>query len=601
MTNEYKQLLGQWLTGNYTTTTPYNEVSQNGTVTLTNIIKQYLATNYTTTNCITLKSVKSLTNPNTLTLLYDRDNERSIMLILNETLQPIQLITTYASGTQFKNIMNINVGEDGEFFLLENIGTAIRFVMCNNITAGDVNGNYEVVLRKAYNVGGNLTNLIQAYDIVKYPNEAKYLVIGTDTDMTPQINIATEIVINVGTANEYNDFTFSSTPAIVYRDLYYTSNGENISFKICGTSGSNYIELVNNGYAISANTYSIPSSIVYNTGAVKINNNDAYILTYNTDGTYSMYHFNGSTISLMETMNYGDSFNSLRAVLMNINRNAEIVYGTVIIDGSTSNTFLPRAFTIADGVFNSNLITDENINTSYLADTNLVITSSKIYDLYNIIYAFGGVTINSYVIYNSSRYNGDKYIAYNSFAPSNIVLNDINNEVLFARGLYNLTIIDENTTAVFNIPNNYANNVEFYSKLYGATEVNLVNDQTAYEKNIYENLLINFNNSINITNDNIYMKTPAIRLNNSISQNFDYNNSKIGYIRLNYQSKIVDVVPTITQTDPLNYEVSVDFFTGEPINSIMILSNDKNTIYDTFVVECELNKVYNITRSVEIS
>lgn len=601
MTNEYKQLLGQWLTGNYTTTTPYNEVSQNGTVTLTNIIKQYLATNYTTTNCITLKSVKSLTNPNTLTLLYDRDNERSIMLILNETLQPIQLITTYASGTQFKNIMNINVGEDGEFFLLENIGTAIRFVMCNNITAGDVNGNYEVVLRKAYNVGGNLTNLIQAYDIVKYPNEAKYLVIGTDTDMTPQINIATEIVINVGTANEYNDFTFSSTPAIVYRDLYYTSNGENISFKICGTSGSNYIELVNNGYAISANTYSIPSSIVYNTGAVKINNNDAYILTYNTDGTYSMYHFNGSTISLMETMNYGDSFNSLRAVLMNINRNAEIVYGTVIIDGSTSNTFLPRAFTIADGVFNSNLITDENINTSYLADTNLVITSSKIYDLYNIIYAFGGVTINSYVIYNSSRYNGDKYIAYNSFAPSNIVLSNINNEVLFARGLYNLTIIDENTTAVFNIPNNYANNVEFYSKLYGATEVNLVNDQTAYEKNIYENLLINFNNSINITNDNIYMKTPAIRLNNSISQNFDYNNSKIGYIRLNYQSKIVDVVPTITQTDPLNYEVSVDFFTGEPINSIMILSNDKNTIYDTFVVECELNKVYNITRSVEIS
>lgn len=597
MMNDYKKNLMKWLTGNLEIGSGSGSVQQVGTTTNENALTEYLTNNYTTTNCIVIKNIKSTINSNMLSLLYDRDHGRSIIIIFDETLNPIKLLTGYSSGTQFAHILGINVGEDGEFFLIENTGTTIRFVMCNNITVGDVNGNYQVILKKSYNVGGNLTNLVDVSEIIKYPNQSKYLVLGTDNDMTPNIDIATEIVVQVGVSNEYNDFTFSGAIGMIYGDLYYTSDGESISFKICGTLGSNYIEMSNSGYTIATTTYSIGSGI-YTSRVTKTNSNDAYIVAYNNDGSYTFYHFNGSTITQLASESYGDSFKAIRGTLLNINRINGIVYGIILVDFNSSNSNI-RGFTIVDDLYDASIISDE-ISNSNISDSNLLITANSVYDMYNFIYLFGSLTTKSYVVYNESRYNGNAYIDYNYFVPSYSIMSD-GTKPIFARGLYNFIVLNESSTAVINIPNSYLNDINFYPSLFGETGGELITSSEYYQKNIYENLLINFNNSLNIFNDEVYMQTPSIRLNQSILSNLDYDNSKLGWVRINYENYTFEQPITLTQQSDYIYEVDFVVQASEDINSIMLLSNDRNTVYDQFIIEYEIGNYYSIQRTIEIN
>ena len=595
MTNDYKENLMKWLTGNFTPTPANDRFTQEGTTENENILYNYLSENYTTTNCYVIKNVKSTVNGNLLSLLYDNDNDRSIIIIFDGELNPIKLITSYSSGTQFKHIMNINVGEDGNFFLIENTGSNIRFVMCNNITASDVNGDYKVVLRKAYNVGGNLINLVDVYAIVKYPNLSKYLVIGTDDDMTRIMNIATEIVINVGAENEYNDFTFSGTIyAKNYLDIYYTLDGENIKFCIAAAGNSDqysYCELKNSNYTISETTYGGISPTIK---AVKTSYNEAYIVEYDWETTYNFYHFNNGTFTLIGSyITDGGGFNA-RTQAYTIGKINNVIYGIVLGDYD-SNNYQIRGFTIIDDVLQTSGLSEGVGHEVFYY--NMLMTATNNYDLYNFAYIFGNLTTRAYLVYNESRYNGYGYIDYNYFVPSYARI--INNGLTFARGLYNFTILGNSSMATVNIPNSYVNDVEFSAWLYGETNKDLIRGGT-FEKNIYENVLVNFNNSITITNDNMYMSTPSVRLNNSILNQLDYDNAKLGWVRINYANSTKDIPITLTQNNIYSYTASFVIMAGEDINNIQLLSNDKQTIYDQFNIEYQIGNIYKIERDINI-
>jgi len=595
MTQDYKENLIKWLTGNFTPTPQNNRFTQEGTTENENILYNFLSENYTTTNCYVIKNVKSTVNGNLLSLLYDRDNDRSIIIIFDGELNPIKLITSYSSGTQFKHIMNINVGEDGNFFLIENTGTNIRFVMCNNITASDVNGDYKAVLRKAYNVGGNLVNLIDVYAIIKYPNLSKYLVIGTDDDMTRVMNIATEIVINVGAENEYNDFTFSGTlHAQNFLDIYYTLDGENIKFCIAAAGGSDqyaYCELKNSNYTISETTYSDISPTLK---AVKTSYNEAYIVDYDWETTYNFYHFNNGTFTLIGSyVTDGGGFYA-RTQAYTIGKINNVIYGIVLGDYD-SNNYQIRGFTIIDDVLQTNGLS-EGVGHE-LFYYNMSMTATNNYDLYNFAYMFGNLTTKAHLVYNESRYNGYGYIDYNYFVPSYARI--INNGLTFARGLYNFTILGNSSMATVNIPNSYVNNVEFSAWLYGETNKDLIRGGT-FEKNIYENVLVNFNNSITITNDNMYMNTPSVRLNNSILNQLDYEDAKLGWVRINYANSTKDMPIEISQNNNYSYTASFVIMASDTINNIQLLSNDKQTIYDQFNIEYQIGNIYKIERDINI-
>ena len=594
MTNDYKKNLIEWLTGNFTTTPSDDRIVQQGSTINVNLLKQFLTDNYTTTNCGVIKTVKSKTNGNLLALLNDQDNNRSIMIIFDAELNPIQLITAYASGTQFKNILSINVGEDGNFFLIENTGTSKRFVMCNNITVSDLNGNYKVVLRKAYTTSGNIPTMTDICDIVKYPSLSKYLVIGEDANGI--INIATEIVVNVGEANEYNNFTFSGTiTSKTYKDIYYTLDGENIKFCISaeGDNQAPYCELKNSNYTITETTYS-NTNLTTSFKAVKTSYNEAYIVSFDWDTTYNFLYFNNGTFTLLGTYIVDDISFTARLTACSIGRINDVIYGMILGDYDANN-YQIRGFTIIDGVLQTNGLSEGVGHVSFFL--NMMMTATNSYDLYNFAYMFGDLTTRAHLVYNESRYNGTAYVDYNYFIPSYATM--VNNGLTFARGLYNFTILGNNSTAIVNIPNSYVNNVEFSAWLYGQTNSNLVISGD-YEKNIYENVLVNFNNSITITNDGTYMNTPSVRLNNSILNELDYEDAKLGWVRINYANSTKDMPITLTQNNTYSYTASFVIMASDTINNIQLLSNDKQTIYDQFNIEYQIGNIYKIERDINI-
>jgi hypothetical protein len=161
------------------------------------------------------------------------------------------------------------------------------------------------------------------------------------------------------------------------------------------------------------------------------------------------------------------------------------------------------------------------------------------------------------------------------------------------------TILNNSSTAVVNVPNQYVNDIVWETSLYGQTNGELV-QKIGFQKNIYENLLVNFNNSITITNDDIYMATPSARLNNSILSELDYNQAKMGWVRINFVGQTRDLPIELTRITNRRYTIDITLYAGEDINSIQILSEDKQTIYDSFKIDYELGKSYYVTRIVAI-
>lgn len=599
MTNDYKTNLMKWLTGNYTPEAqPSEYVSQTiSDFQNTNIIYDYID-NQGISDYIVLTSVKSVTNGNVAILCKITETNVGFIVICDSELNPKQLIRNYASGTAFKNILGLGVGEDGNYFLMENTGSNNRFVMLNNITAADTNGNYKVVLRKSYTVQNNLANLVSASKMVKYPNQSRYLIIGYDTESAYNSIAISEIVVQVGLPNEYNDFTinYGSNTVSYVGDIYYNVSGENISFKITGYGYNKYIEMKNSGYNVSTTGYSFTNQSL-GAKAIPTSITESYVISLKFDGTgYEIFHFKNGTLNLLGTISTDSSKPVInRAYLFTIAKINDVVYGIVLDDWDSSN-YMVMGYTIVNDVMTTNALS-ESIGSAVPVRTIDIANNS--YDLYTMAYTTGNYTIKSTLVYNESRYNGTAYNGLTYFKPSYAKFFS-NNKIVFARGLYNFTILNDSSTAVVNIPNQYINDLQFTSSLFGETGGKLINDTTNYEKNIYENVLVNFNNAINITNDDIYKQTPSIRLNNSVLSNLDYTQAKIGYVRIMFESGNRDIVPTITQVSDTEYTVDFTLYAGEDLNGIQILSQDKQTIYDTFKMDYILNTCYNITRKVEI-
>ena len=82
-------------------------------------------------------------------------------------------------------------------------------------------------------------------------------------------------------------------------------------------------------------------------------------------------------------------------------------------------------------------------------------------------------------------------------------LYDENNNVIFARNLYNKTISDRVTQSTIEIPNNYLNDVMIARQhLISETNSIMVDTHNIITKNIYETLFINFINTLQMINKN---------------------------------------------------------------------------------------------------
>lgn len=632
MTNDYKEKLLKWISGNYQIETGTNSPQFTTPLSRTNNFATLLSSQFPNGYFLStaLQGYNADNNGVGYTLIagsyYIDDTAttmRGFVTILDNDFDIVQTITQYSSGTYLGIFEAINVGDDGNFFGIENNNGIKRFVMLNNIIAKlPSETEYKVVLRQSYNVP-DTSKLYSASvtGIIKAPGIAKYCVYGNYFENSSRKPLVTEIEVNVGSTNNWIDYTYSGAVEFYASDCLpsWNKNGD-LSFKMVGIenigSGTNNYAFCM--YSTTGVTTLTRQQIGSGLGVGKTM--DMKILTANdiyacfsefgsTSMNLYMYKVNVSnyTLNTFYTKNtpiVESEYNSGIAILKN---GAELFYSVSANKDTTPTKTLyyfgkvigSQAYEYYLGEFDPSL-------------TNLF-SVQKQFNLYDYYMQVENVVYDMKQVYNPLNYNGLPYQALNSMVPNSVNIYDPNGVVIFARNLYNRIVNNNTTISTVEVPNDFMNDVTIKLKeLISETNNIMVSDITEIVKNIYEELLINFVNSIIVKNSNdinnvIINNTASNRINNSVSSPsvLDYNNSKIGKYKINYGNGTSVINPINTDLTfaglSTNYIITVYVPIDYGITSIQLLSNDETTIYQT--IDCsnlENNKYYTINQKMEV-
>jgi hypothetical protein len=245
--------------------------------------------------------------------------------------------------------------------------------------------------------------------------------------------------------------------------------------------------------------------------------------------------------------------------------------------------------------------------TMYISNVQTQFFVFNMYNLYTfLVYEVSRIK-KAYLIYNENNYNGQPYNSDESVVSNSAVLYNSNSEPIFARNLYNKTTYNNTESSTVNVPNFQLNDTTISNEsLISMANNEIVGSDLEITKNIYENLFINFFNTINIT-DNNFNKNQANTIGASYFvsgiNSLSYDDIKATKFKVTYTDEttftgdITDISLNGT-TANLVFCIYVD----KPINKIEIISNDTMTSYAEIGNQSyDLNSIYKITQQVVIA
>lgn len=652
MTNEMKENILKYLTGNIGNASYDPDLIYSNVKTITSNLDIQLTAlfphGYDATQIVQGRTIKGNTlNYSVLYGNYTNDNNktRGYIAIIDEYGSLIQVITEFTSGVKIGQIYTLNVDEEGYFYMIEHgvESDKKRFVMMNNVVIkGSNDTEYVVKIRKAYAIpdtclmyDGNIVNIVKAV------GQAKYMIFGwkNQGQFHYMIPIGTELTINVGSENEWKDYD-----GVVYNDgtdsysvnpiaTYATWNQDTITFIILTQAFiQDEIRLVK--YTKNGTTMTYTQIPVDTTGYTSLWGENALILN-DTKGYFAFSHKSAgaseihSLLELDLTNNisneiyyeggytYDTDNSSLARFTLNKLDNEVFFVGfreTGIDDVTHKYIWTISVGRIRLDDYYANQVSSYDL-TTYEPDNQFhMLFVNKQFNFYNFNVLLDNTTYNCYQIYNANNYNGIAVETYKSLLPNSGILYDENNNVIFARNLYNKVISGSTTTSTLEVPNQFINDITIAKQdLLSFNNNILVDNSQNVITNQYETLDINFINEIkmvnrNDTNNPINNETGSMELNNSFSLNLDYQNKLANYIKINYSDNTsYEFSLSQNQIVLSNNVVTYSFTAFNPVNkdisTIDILSNDKTTVYQTIdasLLNLQRGRYYNITQDVYV-
>ena len=269
MTNDFKEQLLNYLTGNIEQQTGVNEPQFQSAETITNNLNTYIWNNYgLSVRPYIINIIKSNKNDNYL--VYGRGSSADntfygFIIILDSNFQIIESTNQYSSGTLMDEFLILNQAPNGNFYGIDTDGTNYRFIMLNNMLLKTPNEeNYKYIMKKTYNITSNYPSNFYVKDIIKNPNGSDYLIYGTRTVGDYGRPIAIEYKINVGSTNDWTQYEYNSSD-----NFSYVINGAwaswdtegNLTFRLIGGNSNNFNQIhiyQNSGSSITIlNTYNM--------------------------------------------------------------------------------------------------------------------------------------------------------------------------------------------------------------------------------------------------------------------------------------------------------------------------------------------------------
>lgn len=566
-------------------------------------------------------------------------DSRGFIMILDENLNPIKTIFEFSSGTTLRPIQKMIQTEDGTFVAVDSTIFALpeytidiqnnekRFIMLNNFSVKGDNDDYVVKLRTSYKIPTSYQNFF-CMEIVKNPNTAHYLLAGTLWLPTQSGHYdgarVIDLKINVGAANEWTNKN-SNSDYWIYGGFYGEfDNSDNASWKMILThnvsnelttmgwwNGSTYTVIMNSSGEIQpyVDSKAMRNQAVFiNYDVVYFVINDQRWGESSTPRYIGLYKYTFSTGTLkqiyLKSLGSFDYLHSREGIFLTaLNGELYINYcDNFNYDNETANYHFQR---LENDEWNPILISE---NAKYLMEKTLAYT----FNIYNLV---SNVVLNQYLnfrywkleiikeIYNNLNYNSTSYLDYDSLIAHSGTLYS-NNDIVFARNLYNKTSLNNTTVSTIEVPNTMLNNIDITSKnLFGETNLQLVQDTNTLTKNIYETLFVNFINTINVIDEDTNIRFPLASnyVNSNINTGTQTNSeeSSVAKVRINYgdnTSKIFDI--SWQFMDDFNRKTSYSLYVDKEIESIDYISNDESIVYCKKELDLEVGNIYTITQKI---
>lgn len=572
------------------------------------------------------------------------NNVCGIIVLVDQNFTPVQTIYEYDSGTKLRYIQCMKQAEDGTFYFIDDTAFTFvqkqeattsqkRFVMVNNFTLTNT-GTYSIHLRTSYILSGDYVNFY-CKNMYKDPNSSHYILFGSGATATGSETLTFRqlkiwsLKINVGSANEWT--MYANENHRVYGSAIATFEGDNVRYRCLTTNNltsSKDLVLFSKTYTGSPTssvmlTFSYKpyiDDLQYPKQSVFLDYDNVYFVQNNQrwgrSGTpapkyIGLYKYNiaNSQLTTIYEKSLGNyDFCNIEAIYIDrCNTDIYVQYNNNITSNETKADYYFQR--LVNNTWSPILIAEQkgfirNQRSLFIkANYNLL----QIY-LYQVNPQFRYWFFHTIKEdYNALNYNGIPYTDYDStISHKGEIYSD--NKIVFARNLYDKTSYQNTTTSTIQIPSSYLNDIVLTPKNLMSVNNNTINsDTTELTKNIYENVLLNFVNSIHVIDEDTGETYPEastyINTNLNVGTQVNQEGSMLGKVRLNYEdgSLTQTIVWEDISTDNLiAKQTSFSVYVSSPIVSVDFLNYDETFIYLTKNYDFEIGKTYTMSQKIRI-
>lgn len=574
------------------------------------------------------------------------ENSKGFLIYLDKNGLPIKLEKLNSRGfvyLDFDNSTNRVYGAVSDRATsYTSADNDVYFVYYNNLfLMDDVNQTYSYrIWKKTGNTGADI---FMPRNIVKDPNGSNYLIFGSSYNglYAPKI---IELKINVGSSNEITTWSVNTNYYYYSSFGYYTEGTPHFKIICLNISSTphQFALVQDNGSSVSYTNLTTDTTIdnqqnFYVTpGFIAINQTNMYFI-YNAQWIANnlmnrqscLYHYDGTSIETIyktpvtQVASSGSGYPIKNIPMLNIIKDTNNnLYLIEYISDEDLNTTIVKLLNLS----NHSTITNDDWVTigtySCVYKNNIYNQKALLRRNYNIANIFiysgyfkeqlgfpttdtNGFQINIQNLAPINGYVGTPYTGVDVLVPkfSNLYSGE---SLIFSRNLYNITKQNNQTMSSVEIPNNYLNNDTItQNDLISKTNIELNNDTTNWNKNIYEVVDVNFINTISVMDEDTntpYLES-AIKLNNATTNggNTNYENTPCTKYRINYSDN-TNSIKNInwTSIDNTHKETEISLYVDKSIYSIDFISHDETTIYLTIPVEVEVGKYYTIKQKIKI-
>ena len=495
----------------------------------------------------------------------------------------------------------------------------------------------------ATKIWSNSSDNFMAQDVIKDPGGSNYLIIGTNYNSTNNIKVIS-LKINVGQENEVVAETIDSDYLLCsirgwyvnnkpYFDLIALNNNINpIKFAlISGTLDSyGYVNL-NVDQAIDT-----PQTSYIHCEYQVVSASEVYFIynaITNTKNECCVYKYNGTSIQTMyKTLNTPEeTFTPIINIVRDYDGTLYLVRYFMEYDGDPQENIKVQYSQITNFTNNMNDLYEESVwkvrnEIGLMEKIEAYNTRTILKRNFNLMYA---LSISGYLRTNCGSSSGD-IIGALSYTESEIIQNGytgysyvsrfalvpkfarlsqyLEQAIRFSRNFYNISINNNITTSSMEVPSNFLNNSNVqinYDVSVSDTQQRLVSSRKNWTKNKYEVVHVNFINTMGVIDEdtNTTYIQGANRINYATNTYgiVNYAQSKCVKYRVNYADNTT--ITGALNWQPINdtnKKVKFTIYVDKAIKNIDLISNDGSTIYMTINGIFTIGKFYTINQKVRV-